>query len=136
MYIPEEQNPMSIFLYALKAPESKRQYPHRFKMFLDFLKLEDGLEEQAKQFLMKARINPQWAQDNFIQFISFEIERDSRKEISVSTISNYYKATKLFCEMNDVSLGWKKIRRGSTSEETLQNSRRLLSSTAIAGQAA
>ena len=26
--------------------------------------------------------------------------------------SNYYKATKLFCEMNELSLGWKRIRRG------------------------
>ena len=34
------------------------------------------------------------------------------KEISESTISNYYKATKLFCEMNDLPLNWKKISRG------------------------
>jgi hypothetical protein len=30
----------------------------------------------------------------------------------VSTTSNYYKATKLFCEMNDLTLSWKKIARG------------------------
>jgi hypothetical protein len=42
-------------MYALKAAESRRQYPQRFKMFLDYLKLEEALEKQAKQFLSKAR---------------------------------------------------------------------------------
>jgi hypothetical protein len=50
---------MDVFLYALKAPESKRQYPRRFKMFLDYLNLKGTIQEQAKQFLAKARANPQ-----------------------------------------------------------------------------
>jgi hypothetical protein len=47
-----------------------------------------------------------------MQFIAFQIQRARRKEIAESTISNYYKATKLFCEMNDLTLSWKKISRG------------------------
>jgi hypothetical protein len=43
----QEENPMMIFMYALKAPETRRQYPQRFKMFLDYLKLEGALEKQA-----------------------------------------------------------------------------------------
>ena len=70
--IEEQQEPFAIFLYALKAPETKRQYPRRFKVFLDFLRLEGTFEEQTKQFLMKARTNPQWAQDNLIQFIAIK----------------------------------------------------------------
>jgi hypothetical protein len=73
---------MIIFLYALKAPESKRQYPRRFKMFLDYLNLKGTIQEQAKQFLVKARTNLQWwAQDNFMQFIAFQIQRaiDAKK---------------------------------------------------------
>jgi hypothetical protein len=44
-------SPYSRFIYALNAPESKRQYPTRFQVFLDFLKL-DGLiiEEKANRF--------------------------------------------------------------------------------------
>ena len=42
----------------------------------------------------------------------YQIERTNRHEIAESTISNYYKATKLFCEMNDLTLSWKKIARG------------------------
>jgi hypothetical protein len=108
----EEQNPIAAFSYALKAPETKRQYPRRFKMFVDFLKLEGSLEGQGKQFLLKARENQQWAQDSLMKFIEFQKERCKQREISESTISNYYKATKLFCEMNDLTLNWKKISRG------------------------
>ena len=32
-------NPVLNFFFALKAPESKRQYPKRFEKFLDYLKL-------------------------------------------------------------------------------------------------
>jgi integrase len=99
-------------MYALKAPETRRQYPQRFKMFLDYLKLQGSLEKQARQFLSKARNDPQWAEENFMQFIGFQIDRVKREEISESTISNYYKATKLFCEMNNLTLNWKRIRRG------------------------
>jgi hypothetical protein len=36
------------FLYALRAPESKRRYPGRLKVFLDYLKLEGIIEEQRR----------------------------------------------------------------------------------------
>ena len=67
---------------------------------------------KAKQFLLKARANQQWAQDRLMAFIEFQKGRCMQREISESTISNYYKATKLFCEMNDLTLNWKKISRG------------------------
>jgi hypothetical protein len=106
------EDPLANFLYALKAPETKRQYPRRFKVFLDFLQLDGMFEEQTREFLIRARQNGRWVQDNFMRFIQFQKERAKREEISESTISNYYKATKLFCEMNDLAIGWKKIARG------------------------
>jgi hypothetical protein len=39
-YLGEENNAIDNFLYALKAPETKRQYPRRLKVFLDFLQIE------------------------------------------------------------------------------------------------
>ena len=36
----EEYSPYLRFSYALNAPESKRQYPKRFKVFLDYLDLD------------------------------------------------------------------------------------------------
>lgn len=108
----KQKSPITVFMYALKAPESRRQYPRRFKIFLDYLRLEGSLDDQAKQFLFKAAESQQWAEEALIDFISYELERAKRREISESAIPNYYRATKLFCEMNDLVLNWKKIARG------------------------
>jgi hypothetical protein len=45
----EEDNPLSVFLFALKAPETKRQYPRRAKVFLDFLKLEEPFSKSGQE---------------------------------------------------------------------------------------
>jgi integrase len=116
-------DPMAVFLYAVKSPESKRQYPRRFKMFLDFLGFGGALDDQAREFLRNAKANPKWVQDNLIQFISYQNERAKCGKISVSTIPNYYRATKLFCEMNDIILGWKKIARGMARVRKAANDR-------------
>jgi len=108
----EHENPMEVFLYALRAPETKRQYPNRLKVLFDFLGLSEPLDNQAHEFLRKGRDNPQWAYKSFVRFIIFQKERASTGQICESTISNYYKAAKLFCEMNDVVLNWKKITKG------------------------
>ena len=108
----EERDPMVIFKYGLRAPDTRRQYPRRFQYFLNFLRLPGAIEEQAKQFITKARENPMWAQENLISFIQFQKDRVTRGEICNSTITNYYKATNLFCIMNDLILNWKKISRG------------------------
>lgn len=121
----EESHPLSVFLYALKAPETRRQYPRRLKVFLDFLKLEGNLEQQSKEFLEKAKQNPQWAQHSLMQFIAFQKERARKGEISYSTIANYYKATKLFVEMNSDApiVNWKRITRGIPSGRKAANDR-------------
>jgi hypothetical protein len=58
MALIEEQNPLSNFMYALKAPETKRQMPGRLKILLDFLHLEGTLEQQAKIFVITTREKP------------------------------------------------------------------------------
>ena len=118
-------DPLSIFLYALRAPETKRQYPKRLKVFLDYLGLGGNLQDQAKQFLTKAKQNPQWAQCSLMQFISFQKERAGLGHISPSTIANYYKATKLFIEMNIDTpvINWKKISRGMPTARKAANDR-------------
>ena len=63
---------MTMFLYALKASETKRQWPGRVKIFLDFLKLDGTtMEEKANQFLIKTKRDYQWTQDNLLQFMTF-----------------------------------------------------------------
>jgi hypothetical protein len=107
-------DPTQAFTYALKAPESQRQYPKRLKPFLDFLNLTGPMNQQAKEFWLKAKENSRWVEDNLMGFIRFQNQRSVSGEISFSTVPNYYKAVKLFCEMNDIILNWKKIGIAST----------------------
>ncbi len=112
--ITSDQDPLNIFKYALKSSESQRQYPRRLKVFLDYLGLEGTIDEQARDFEKRARNIPRWLQDSLMKFILYQKERVSRKEISEGTIGNYYKAIKLFCEMNfdQPIINWKKVARG------------------------
>jgi hypothetical protein len=59
--IQQQSDPMTNFMYALKSKGSKRQYPRRFKMFLDYLKLDgltSSINKEAKLFLMKTENDP------------------------------------------------------------------------------
>ena len=47
-----------------------------------------------------------------IDFIIFQKERVVKGEITESTIPNYYKPVKLFCDMNDIIINWKLVTRG------------------------
>ena len=117
---------MTRFTYALKSQETRRQYPQRLKVFLDFLNRDHTcLDEKALQFLNNVRDNPSWFEDKLMDFIDFQLGRVRKGEISESTIPNYYKATKLFLEMNDVSpsINWKKISRGMPRGKQAANDR-------------
>jgi len=65
-----EDNPYENFVYALRAPESKRQYLRRLKVFLDFLHPEikkvpfNKIEKQANAFYSLAIKNKNWARPN------------------------------------------------------------------------
>jgi hypothetical protein len=74
------------FIYALKSSEARRQYPKRLKMLFDFLGLHRSLEEQANEFLNKARQNIQWSQDSIMKFLDFHKERFRCKELAAGTL--------------------------------------------------
>jgi hypothetical protein len=44
--------------------------------------------------------------------VQFQKDRVDKKEISGATVRNYVKSIKLFCEMADMPIPWKKITRG------------------------
>lgn len=56
--------------------------------------------------------NIQSADNSVIKFLDYHKDRVRHKELAASTLKNYYRAAKLFCEMNDLTLNWKKIARG------------------------
>ncbi|MGH9909662.1 MAG: hypothetical protein ACRD32_03400, partial [Nitrososphaerales archaeon] len=89
------------------------RYEKRLGQFFNFLNLEGNtLQEKAQTFTIQTKKNPNWAVFSIMRYIRYQKQRAERGEISTSTLSNYYKPIKLFCEMNDIILNWKKITRG------------------------
>jgi hypothetical protein len=92
-------------------------------MFLDFLKIEGELEEQAKYFLTKARTDLSWAQDHFMRFVEYHKEKVRKGEKAGGTVINYYRSFKPFCEMNDLQPSWRKISKGLPKARKSSNDR-------------
>jgi len=93
----------------MKAQETKRQYPHRLDKFLTFMNLQGTIQEKCARLYETANKNINLFQSNIFRFINFQKERIERGEISEGTLCNYLKALKLFCNMNDIVINWKKI---------------------------
>ncbi|HXT83236.1 MAG TPA: hypothetical protein VN704_02725 [Verrucomicrobiae bacterium] len=66
-----DSNPLTNFLFALKAPETKRQYPKRLEVFLDFLNLDGTFENKVLIFYRKSITSPTWLSQKLIEFIRY-----------------------------------------------------------------
>jgi hypothetical protein len=126
----DQENPLAMFMYALKAPESKRQYPKRLKVFLDFLTLKNelsgsDLEKQCIEFMTRSKTDPKWANKKLMEFVLYQKERVYKEEIVYGTIRNYLKAIKLFLDMNNDTpiVNWKRITKGVPSGKSAANDR-------------
>ncbi len=106
-------DPYSLFLHAMKSSVTKKKYSRRLEMFFDFIKMPgENLEERCLTFVNSGKNNVNWVFTNILKFVLSYKERIDKKEISGATLINYLKAIKLFCEMSDISINWKKITRG------------------------
>jgi hypothetical protein len=75
------------------------------------------VEDKSKSFIKRIRAeentnNNQWVFNSVLKFMQFHLDRVNRKEITGATVRNYVKSIKLFCEMADIPIAWKKITRG------------------------
>jgi hypothetical protein len=76
----ETLSPYDNFVYALKARETKRQYPHRLDIFLSYLGLEGTIPEKcAKLYELGKDVNS--FHSRMIQFINYQKVRIESKEI-------------------------------------------------------
>ncbi len=106
-------DPWSIFLYGMKAPMTREKYRGRLAKFFDFISFTEGtMEERAKTFTERGKKQPYWVFVSVLRFANVQKERVANGEISPPTLRNYIKAIKLFCEMNDIVIVWRKITRG------------------------
>ena len=77
-----------------------------------FLKLTGSFEHKVLDFCNKDIYNPSWLSQKLIEFIQYQKQRVLENEISESTTPNYFKAFKLFCVMNDITINWQKLNKG------------------------
>jgi integrase len=98
----------------MKSPVTREKYQKRLEKFFDFLRLEGTtIEEKSVVFVSLAnKEGNDWTFNAVLRFMQFQLDRANRKEITGSTVRNYLKSIKLFCEMADISITWKKITRG------------------------
>ncbi len=107
-----DDHPLSLFLSLLGSPESKRQYPQRLQVFFNFLKLDGDIKEQSIAFVKQYKQQDgENLEKQLIMFAGYQKERVIKKEISPSTVPNYFKAIKLFCESNRMgrNVSWKVV---------------------------
>jgi len=111
--LESDPNPWTLYLYAMKSPVTRDKYQKRLGKFFDFIRLEGAkTEDKSIVFVEMARKHGNWAFNNIIRFIQFQNSRVIQKEISGATVRNYVKSIKLFCDMADLPVAWKKITRG------------------------
>jgi hypothetical protein len=98
----------------MNSTVTRDRYTTRLDRFFSFIGIEGvTVEERCRAFVEKAKKdNNDWAFMRIVSFLQVQKERVDRKEITGSTIRNYVKAIKLFTEMNDILIYWKRITRG------------------------
>jgi len=53
----DDDSPLTLFLFMLRASESKRQYPPRLQVFFKFLDSDSNIENQSKLFVNKFKMD-------------------------------------------------------------------------------
>src|SRR5919108_322954 len=96
----------------IRIDKTRRQYMSKPEAFFDFIELKGSIDEQACKFVIVVTKELDTALSWLMRFISFQKERVARREITEATLRIYYKPIKLFCEMNDIQVSWKKLAKG------------------------
>jgi hypothetical protein len=110
----EESDAYSLFVYAVRSQVTRDYYLRRLRIFFNHIGLLFGgtMEQRCNLFAANGQKDPNWAFSCIVRFLQYQKERVEREEITGATLRNFVKAIKLFCEMSDVSISWKKINRG------------------------
>ena len=96
-FTASEQDPWTLYLYAMKSPVTREKYQRRLGQFFDFLGLSgESTQDKSIIFCNKAREDTNWAFSCIIRFLQFQNTRVNQKLITGATVRSYVKSIKLF----------------------------------------
>ncbi len=107
-----ESDPYFLFVYPFNSQLTKQKSVPRLNKFFEFLGLNGTMQENCSTFARNAKDQPSWAWNSILKYLQMNKERIENKEITAATLHNSVKVIKLFCEMNEIGLPWKRITRG------------------------
>ena len=110
----DESNAYSLFVYAIRSQVTRDYYLRRLRIFFNHINLESDkiIEERCNYFANRGTKDPSWAFNCIVKFLQYQKDRVEKQEITGATLRNFIKSIKLFCEMSDIPIQWKKITRG------------------------
>jgi len=115
--MPLEGETLSIFRDAVQSPYTRDHYERHLKYFVGFVGLDpDSVIKRAKE-------DTSWCEKEVLAFIQKLKRRVESKTLSRVSIGNYTKPIRLFLEMNDILLNWRKINRLIPSGKSKANDR-------------
>lgn len=107
------ETPYDSFVFAIRSPVTRKKYLGRLGYFLSYVGITEGnIEIRCNIFGKRCNADPRWLSNSVIRYLHVHRLRVEQREISASTLSNYIKPIKLFCEQLEISLPWKRITRG------------------------
>jgi hypothetical protein len=119
-----EETPYYSFILAIRSPVTREKYLGRLALFMSYVGITEGnLEDRCNVFGQKAKANSTWLTNNIVHYLHMHRERVEKMEISASTLRNYFKPIKLFCEQLEISLPWKRMTRGMRKGRRYANDR-------------
>ena len=126
-YLQLESSAYSLFVLAIRSPQTKQKYLQRFGYFLVFAQVETGkrtsIEERCNILADVAKNDYKWLLNCIFNYLQLLKTRVDSKEIKPSTLRNNVKPIKLFCEQMDIDIPWKKLMRGMPKERKYANDR-------------
>jgi hypothetical protein len=100
--------PYQDFLFAMNSPVTRERYSTRLRSFFVYIGIEGTtMEERCRRFVEKVKESEEndkskWGYACVVNFLQHQKNRCDKKEIAGSTVRGYYKAIKLFTEVNDI----------------------------------